>query len=176
MRQLAWWRSPALPAGSLVIGNLPLDSKNLEFDLKSLLGTLPIILGDPRKLTPERRAGIKKWADWMVKMQEKYNYMSFRQDLPGFGEPAEGSWDAWSRINTELKNGGIIGIFRQGALEESRTVFISNLNPAEKYRVMLAPEGKIITTRTGEELSTEGFIVSFTNHYDGTVFEIEEIK
>ncbi len=176
MRQMAWWRSPALPAGSLVIGNLPFDSKNLEFDLKSLLGTLPIILGDPRKLTHEKRVGIKKWADWMIKMQEKYDYMSFRQDLPGFGEPAEGSWDAWSRINTELKNGGIIGIFRQGALEKSRTVFISNLDPGKKYRVILAPEGRIIASLTGKELSTEGFIVSFTNPYDGSVFEIEEIK
>jgi alpha-galactosidase len=176
MRQLAWWRSPALPAGSLVIGNLPLDSKNLEFDLKSLIGTLPIILGDPRKLTPERRADIKNWADWMVRMQEKYDYMSFRQDLPGFGEPAEGSWDAWSRINTELKNGGIIGVFRQGAKEKSRTVFISNLDPGKKYQVMLAPEGKNVTSLTGKELSTEGFNVSFTNYYDGSVFEIKEIK
>ena len=172
MRQLAWWRSPSVPAGSLVIGNLPLDSKNLEYDLKSLIGTLPIMLGDPRKLTSLKRAELKKWADWMVMMQEKYDYMSFRQDLPGFGEPIEGSWDGWARINTELKNGGIIGVFRHGAKERSRTVFLSNLDPGKKYQVILAPEGKKITLLTGKQLSTEGFNVNFTNDYDGSVFEI----
>jgi alpha-galactosidase len=175
MRQLAWWRSPAVPAGSLVIGNLPLDSKNLEYDLKSLIGTLPIMLGDPRKLTTLQRAELKKWSEWMVMMQEKYDYMSFRQDLPGFGEPSEGSWDAWSRINTELKNGGIIGVFRHGAKERSRTVFISNLDPGKQYQVMLAPEGKKVTLLTGKQLSAQGFNVSFTNDYDGSVFEIKVI-
>jgi len=175
MRQLAWWRSPAVPAGSLVIGNLPLDSKNLEFDLKSLIGTLPIILGDPRKLLPERRLEIKKWADWMVSMQGKYDYMAFRQDLPGFGEPAEGSWDGWARINLEKKNGGIIGVFRQGAKEKSRTVTFSGLDPSRRYSVLLAPMGKSVTVLTGKQLETEGFDVIFTKDYDGSVFEIKGI-
>lgn len=172
MRHLAWWRSPALPAGSLVIGNLPFDSRNLEFDLKSLIGTLPIILGDPRKLTPLQRSEIKKWADWMVRMQNRYDYMSFRQDLPGFGEPEEGSWDGWSRINTDEGTGGIIGVFRQGSMEKSRTLFITNLDPAKEYDVLLAPEEESVTTLTGKQLSTEGFKVSFTKDYDGSVFEI----
>jgi alpha-galactosidase len=172
MRQLAWWRSPAVPAGSLVIGNLPFDSKNFVFDLKSLIGTLPIVLGDPRKLSAEIRSDIKKWADWMVEMQDKYDYMSFRQDLPGFGEPSEGSWDGWSRINTEKKNGGIVGVFRQGAIERSRTVIVPGLEPSKSYAIFLAPEGKQISDLTGKQLSEEGFNVSFANSHDGNVYEI----
>lgn len=174
MRQLAWWRSPALPAGSLVIGNLRFDSKDFDFDLKSLTGTLPIVLGDPRKLSAEQRAGIKKWADWMIKMQEKYDYMSYRQDLPGFGEPREGSWDAWARINTDNGKGGIIGIFRQGAHEKTRSVFIENLKPDSKYSVLLAPEGKEITVLSGRQLAGEGFAVTFGKEYDANVYEIRE--
>jgi alpha-galactosidase len=174
MRQLAWWRSPALPAGSLVIGNLPLDSKNLEFDLKSLIGTLPVVLGDPRKLSPEKRSEIRKWADWMVEMQKKYDYMSFRQDLHGFGEPSDGSWDGWARINTDNKKGGIIGVFRQGAKEDSRTVFVAGLNPEKKYSVLLAPEGKQIALLSGQQFSEEGFQVSFLKDYEGEILEISE--
>jgi alpha-galactosidase len=172
MRQLAWWRSPAVPAGSLVIGNLPLDGKNFEFDLKSLIGTLPIVLGDPRKLSPEKRADIKKWADWMASMQGKYDYMSFRQDLPGFGEPAEGSWDGWARVNTEKKNGGIIGVFRQGSREKSRVVTFPGLDPYKRYSILLAPLGKSVTVLTGKQLETDGFSVNLTKDYDGTIFEI----
>ncbi len=172
MRQMAWWRSPVLPAGSLVIGNLPLDSKNFEFDLKSLIGTLPIVLGDPRKLAPEKRASIKKWADWMVKMQERYDYMSFRQDLPGFGEPREGFWDGFARINTVTRNGGIIGVFRHGSQERSRTVCVERLDPKAHYSVLLAPEGKKIAELTGYQLEKEGFTVTLTENYQGDLFEI----
>jgi alpha-galactosidase len=112
----------------------------------------------------------------MVRMQEKYDYMSFRQDLQGFGEPSEGSWDGWSRINTDSKDGGIIGVFRQGAKEKSRSVFVSNLDPQKTYQVLLAPEGKTVAQLTGSQLSSEGFIVSFMNNYNGSVFEIEVIK
>jgi alpha-galactosidase len=174
-RQLAWWRSPALPAGSLVIGNLPLDSKDLEFDLKSLIGTLPIMLGDPRKLTPEQRSRMKKWSDWMIQMQKRYDYMSFRQDIPGFGEPADGSWDGWSRINTDKKNGGITGVFRQGAAEDSRQVLIKNLDPHIKYNVLSAPEGTPVASLTGKQMETQGFGVKFEKMYEGAIFEIKAL-
>lgn len=175
VRQLAWWRSPALPAGSLVIGNLPLDSRDLEFDLKSLLGTLPIMLGDPRKLTVSQRDTLKNWSDWMIKMQNNYDYMSFRQDLPGFGEPSEGFWDGWSRINTDTKNGGIIGVFRQGAGEERRKVFIHCLSPERNYQVVLAPGGRIVTELSGSQLSREGFLVVLESKYAGSIYEIRAV-
>jgi len=70
IRQMAWWRSPALPAGSLVIGNTPMDDPGFEFALKSLIGTMPIVLGDPRKIAPEDRDRIREWSDWMQEMQD----------------------------------------------------------------------------------------------------------
>ena len=33
----------------------------------------------------------------------------FRQDLAGFGEPREGQWDGYQRINTETQSGGLVG-------------------------------------------------------------------
>lgn len=172
VRQLAWWRSPALPAGSLVIGNLPMNEETFEFSLKSLIGTLPIVLGDPRKLTLTRREMIKKWSGWMLKMQEKYDYMSYRKDLPGFGEPAEGSWDGWMRLNAASKTGGIVGIFRQGAIEEHRTVIIPDLVPDKNYIIRLAPEGTEIHSTTGKKLMEKGFDVTLSNKYDGNIYEV----
>ncbi len=34
VRQMAWWRTPAVPASSLIIGNLPMDGEKFEFSLK----------------------------------------------------------------------------------------------------------------------------------------------
>ncbi len=48
VRQMAWWRSPAIPAAAMVIGNQQLDDPNIELSIMSLAGSFPIFLGDPR--------------------------------------------------------------------------------------------------------------------------------
>jgi alpha-galactosidase len=171
-RQLAWWRSPAVPASSLVIGNLKMNEETFEFSLKSLIGSLPIVLGDPRKLTPEKRAAVKKWSLWMQDMQKKHDYMSFRKDLPGFDEPAEGMWDGWSRLNFNTREGGIFGVFRQGAAEEHRTIILTDLDPLKTYMIKIAPEGKVILSETGKKLMEEGFEVTLPDKYDGKIYEV----
>ncbi len=172
IRQMAWWRTPALPASSLVIGNFQLNDPDFEFGLKSLIGTLPIVLGDPRKLSQEKRAVIKKWSAWMKKMQEKYDYMSYRKDLPGFGEPQEGSYDGWMRINWKNHNSGIFGIFRQGALEGDRRIFLKDLDSNKRYTIRLAPDGIEMQKATGKELMQKGFVVHFDKLYDGKIYEV----
>jgi alpha-galactosidase len=169
---MAWWRSPALPAGSLVIGNSPMDDPNFEFALKSLIGTLPIVLGDPRELDAEQRARIRQWSLWMQVMQQKYDYMSFRRDLPGFGEPGEGRWDGWMRLNSETRDGGIVGVFRQGAPGDTRQVVVRDLDPERVYWVRLAPEGEPVLQASGRQLMEEGFPVSIAEQYEGAIFEI----
>ncbi len=172
VRNMAWWRTPVIPAGACVIGNLALDSKDLEFDFLSLAGTLPIMLGDPRKLSDDEKFMLRSWSGWLRKMQETYNYMVYRQDLPGFGEPMEGFWDGWARINTDSREGGIIGIFRQGAVEESRLVTINWLAPDKNYAVINALDGEMIVEMTGDQLKNEGFEVSMERNYQGKLFEI----
>lgn len=172
VRHLAWWRSPALPASSLVIGNLQMNEETFEFSLKSLIGSLPIVLGDPRKMPEGKRAVIKKWSVWMQEMQKNHNYMSYRKDLPGFGEPAEGMWDGWMRLNSEAKTGGIIGVFKQGASDGTRTIILSDLDPSKTYSVRLAPDGKEILSAAGMDLMEKGFDVALGQKYDGNIYEI----
>ncbi len=172
VRHLAWWRTPVMPASSLVIGNLPMDEPEFEFGLKSLIGTLPIVLGDPREMNKEKRAIIRSWADWMKEMQAKHDYMSFRKDLQGYGEPKEGAWDGWQRMNWETKNGGIVGVFKQGGNENKRTVVVKDLIPDSKYLVKEAPSGEIILKASGSQLMETGFSVEIIEDYDGRIFEI----
>jgi alpha-galactosidase len=176
IRQMAWWRSPAMPAASLVIGNLRMNDPDFEFCLKSLIGTLPIVLGDPRMLSVQKRKTIKSWSEWMLEMQRKYDYMSYRKDLAGFGEPHEGSWDGWQRINFQTRAGGIFGVFRQGALENTRSVFLKDIKPDKQYMVRLAPYGEVVYKGSGEDLIKKGFSVKIENKYDGKIFEVGELN
>ena len=172
VRQMAWWRSPVLPASSLVIGNLALEDNNFDFCLKSLIGTLPIVLGDPRIIPESKRGEIKKWSLWMQQMQNKYDYMSYRRDMAGLGEPKEGMWDGWQRINFQTQKGGIFGVFRQGALESHRTIYLKDLNPDKYYIIRQAPDGVTVYKAKGNELMHNGFTVSFVKNYDANIYEV----
>jgi alpha-galactosidase len=176
IRNLTWWKSPALPASSFIIGNLQMDSPEFIQELKTLIGSFPIVLGDLRNLSEEKKKEIRQWTDWISDMQKKYDYDLFRQDLPSFGEPTEGAWDAWSRINTDTREGGIVGVFRQGSLDDQRTVSVPGLDKMKYYRVKNAPSGEEIIKLTGMELEEKGFKVKMAEKYDSKLYEIEVIK
>lgn len=171
VRNMAWWRSPAIPATALVIGNPEMQDVGWEMHIKSLAGALPIMLGDPRKLSAPDLKQYRAYADWLQLMENKHQIMSYRQDLAGFGEPTEGMWDGFQRINSETKQGGIIGVFRHGALEKTRQVMIKHLDPKRTYQIKTI-DGKLMTTLTGEALQATGFTVSLDKPYDGELYEV----
>ncbi|MDX2188912.1 MAG: alpha-galactosidase [Bacteroidota bacterium] len=176
VRQMAWWRSPAMPASSLVIGNQQMEDPDQDLVFKSLIGTFPILLGDPRKLTASQKETYKTWSLTLQRLQKAHNYMNYRQDLAGFGEPQEGAWDGLQRINTDTKSGGIVGVFRQGAKESKRQVYVSGLELYKSYVVKIAPNGETVGNFNGIQLSTTGFEVDMKKEYDGKIFEISSEK
>ncbi len=177
VRDLAWNRSPVMPATALVIGNMPLDDKRYDLLIPSLLGTLPIVLGDLTKIKRADRKIIRQWARWMDTMQQQYNYLMYRQDLQGFEEPSEESWDGFSRINTDAeKRGGIVAVFKQGSKENNRIVTISGLKAGKMYEVKKAPDGRLVFTKTGQQLMKNGFVVTITQSSGTAVFELSEKK
>lgn len=171
VRNMAWWRSPAIPSTALVIGNPQMQDEGWELHIKSLAGALPIMLGDPRKLPEADFKKYRAYADWLQLMEERYGFMAFRQDLANFGEPMQGSWDGFQRINTDTKAGGIIGVFRQGAVENKRVITVSNLNLNKKYQVK-DRQGTVIALLTGLELMQKGFPLTLDELYSGELFEI----
>lgn len=84
----------------------------------------------------------------------------------------EGSWDGWIRLNNDTHEGGIIGVFRQGAPEDKRQVIVKGLDPDWHYEVKPVPEGLKIHQATGELLMKDGFQVEIDSGYDARIFEI----
>ena len=101
--------------------------------------------------------------------------MSYRQDLPGFGEPMEGMWDGFQRVNTETTSGGIIGVFKQGGADTERKVIVNYLDPFKIYTVKESVSGKIVIQKaTGKQLALNGFKVTINEDYGGQLFEVAE--
>jgi alpha-galactosidase len=171
IRNMAWWRSPAMLATALVIGNPEMQDTAWDLHIKSLAGALPIMLGDPTKLTATDLKKYRQYANWQQLMENNYQIMSYRQDLPGFGEPKEGMWDGFERINTDTKTGGIIGVFRHGAIAAKQLVTVNYLLPDKLYKIKKM-DGTVITTQSGADLQTKGFEVLLEKLYDGELFEV----
>lgn len=176
VRNLAWGRTPALPATSLVIGNLRMEGPGHMLSFKSLAGTLPVMLGDPRMLTSSERAEYKEWSSWLKGLEARHGIMSFRQDIPGFGEPQEGAWDGFERINTETKSGGLVGVFRHNAAERSRRVAVRGLDPDAKYAVLKGAKGERIAEMTGRYLEDSGFEAVLPERCDGELYEVTRVN
>ena len=172
IRELGWVRSPALPATSLVMGNQSMDQPLHILAYKSLTGTLPVMLGDPRRLSREERAEFKAWSSWVKGLENRHGILSFRQDLPGFGMPMVGGWDGFCRINTDTRSGGLVGVFREGASETSRTITVRDLCPDAVYSVKRGPDGAQVVTLTGRDLETKGFRVTLAEEFSGELFEV----
>jgi alpha-galactosidase len=172
VRQMSWWRTPAIPAAALVIGNQQLDDPDIELSLMSQAGSFPIFLGDPRALTAAEKDNLKRWSDWLREVQDRHDYMMYRQDLQGFGEPQENQWDGFQRINTDTRSGGIVGVFRQGGRESRRQVIVQYLEPSRTYQIKRAPEGTTVGSMSGQELRDKGFTVELVRDDDGALFEI----
>ena len=173
VRNMAWWRSPAIPATALVIGNPEMQDAGWEMHIKSLAGALPIMLGDPRKLSGTDLKKYRGYADWLEQMENKHHIMSFRQDLPGFGEPMDGMWDGFMRINTENRSGGIVGVFRQGGNISERQVTIKYLDPVKTYTVTEAISGILLGRASGQEFAEKGFKIQINEVYGGQLFEVK---
>jgi alpha-galactosidase len=176
LRNLAWWTSPGIPASSLVLGCMQMEWPEPDLMMASMAGTFPVMLGNPRKLPPELQARYRQWSHWLEQVQATHDYLLYRQDLAGFGEPQEGAWDGFQRINTETQSGGIVGVFRQGAKENQRRVFVERLDSGRIYEIRRGPDDKPIGNLSGKELEETGFAVELEKVYDGAVFEIRQVK
>ena len=171
-RHLAWRRSRVLPASALAIGNLSLEGDDYELAIQSVLGALPLVLGDHRGYAPAKRARLRAWAEWIRAAEARHGFLDFRQDVAGFGEPAAGGWDAYQRIDDETGGGGIVGAFRNDSPEPERRVVLWGLDPTRRYTLREAPSGKTVYAATGAALMGEGFVAALPERWRGRVWEV----
>ncbi len=171
-RHLAWSRTAMIPASALAIGNLTLDDKRYQLSLQSMLGSLPLLLGDFRAYPEEKVEAIRAWTNWVKAAQTRHDFLRYRQDVAGFGEPKAEAWDAFQRMNTAARSGGIVGVFRNDSPDATRQVILVGLDPAGKYAVMQAPTGATVVEATGAELMRAGFTARLEDRWTGVVYEV----
>lgn len=109
-RMLLYQRGMAIPADSMLIGNLQGDTGSWRVRAATEMGSWPLLLGDFRKVSPQDRA---HYADWIAR------YRSLREQVPlnqsffplgAWRQPRSDRWDGFARLSSSGE--GLIVLFR----------------------------------------------------------------
>ena len=169
-RTLLYLRSRAIPAETMLIGNLQAEMASIEERLATAMGSGPLFLGDLRKLTSAQQ-------DWYG---EKIRWFkSLRKEVPiqeGFFRLATGS-SRERQLGTDLralsrKGEGIIALFKNESHLHQAVVKLP-VFPDGTFHVRSAMTGQALGGRSGKNFR-EGFEVTLPQEHQVEILEIRK--
>ncbi|HET7346218.1 MAG TPA: hypothetical protein VFJ10_02745, partial [Acidobacteriaceae bacterium] len=106
-------RAMAIPAESMLIGNLQGESGSWRVRAATEMGSWPLLLGDFRKLSPQDRA---HYAHWIARYQALRDEVPLNQSffpLGAWRQPRADQWDGFARFSRSGE--GLIILFRNAS-------------------------------------------------------------
>jgi alpha-galactosidase len=167
-RTLLYQRALSIPAESMLIGNLHADSEPIEERLGVELGSGPVLLGDPRKLTSAQQDWYGQMTKWYKALRERASLLDSFFPLGSWQQPQAGQWDGFARLSR--KSDGLIVLFRNGS-EDLNAEFRIPAPPGAVYQARSVPEGQELGTVAAAELSA-GWRVPFDERHAIRVVEL----
>jgi alpha-galactosidase len=175
IRQLNFDRGRVIPPVTMFIGNPPMDKEASRYGFFSIAESIPVMLGDPRRLTPEMKSWFKKWLGWFKEMEGKYRFSRFYQVSDVFERPTFSNWDGCYRFNAQ-KDGGVLFFFRNDSPEAERTFRVFCVNPESTYRIYSPETGAEIGVFLGRELIDKGLRIRIDTPFTALVLGIEKSR
>ena len=170
VRKLAYSRGGVLPTSCMMIGNQAIDAENYRYTYYSQLAGTPLLLGDPRKLSKEKKEWYREHTRWFEEMQQKYNIQKFYAPIHSLGSPDSKNWDGFIRYNP-VKNCGFFVVFRNDSPEKDRRIALNQVDSSATYKISSVPDGKQSYKVKGEQLH-KGWSVKIPERHSAKAFSI----
>ena len=147
-RTLLFLRSLAIPAETMLIGNLQAEMSPIDERLATAMGAGPLFLGDLRKLTAEQQAWYGEKIRWFKALHKEVALLDGFFPLGNWQQPGAATWDGFARLSRQGE--GIIALFKnESHLEEVDLVL--PVFPDGTFHLRSAMTGKALGTRIGEQ-------------------------
>lgn len=147
-RMLLYQRGMAIPAETMLIGNLQGDTGSWRVRAATEMGSFPLLLGDFRKVSPQDLA---HYADWIARYQSLREQIPLNQSFFPLGDwrqPRSNQWDGFARFSGQGE--GLIVLFRNNAQDATARVTIPGFpNGAFQAKIW---DSKQSFSWTGEQL------------------------
>ncbi len=112
-RMLLDQRGMAIPAESMLIGNIQGETGSWRVRAATEMGFGPVMLGDFRKVSPEDRAHYASWIGRYRSLREQVPLNESFFPLGAWRQPRSNQWDGFARLSH--KGEGLIILFRNDA-------------------------------------------------------------
>ncbi len=168
-RMLLYQRAAAMPADTMLIGNLQANLPNITEVFATEVGAAPLLLGDLRKLSASDRTWYRDHILWYKRLRSEVNLSESFFPLGAWRQPSPVAWDGFARL--AHTGAGIVTVFRNE----------SGL-PSVSVKLPLMPEGTFrlksaITNRDLGVFSTNDWKQGVTlNFQTGQLVEIVEVR
>jgi alpha-galactosidase len=121
-RMLLYQRGMAIPAETMLIGNLRATTPDIEDRFATAIGSAPVLLGDLRKLTPDQIHWYRKNIDWFKKFRQAIPMNQGFFPIGAWQQPNAASWDGYARLSRSGE--GILVLFKNQSSSSRATVSI----------------------------------------------------
>jgi alpha-galactosidase len=171
-RMLLYSRALAIPAESMLIGNLHADSAPIEERFGVAIGSGPLLLGDLRKLTPAQQEWYAEKIHWFKRLRAGTSLNDSFFPLGEWVQPGVKNWDGFARLSR--RNGGIVVVFRNESTAKEATVRLS-APPNATYEARSVTGGRALGKVTAEMLQS-GWPVPLADNYRVEIIELVRQK
>ena len=171
-RTLLYLRSLAIPAETMLIGNLQAEMAPQEERLATAMGSGPLFLGDLRKLTPAQQDWYGENIRWFKALRKAVPILDGFFPLGNWTHPGAGAWDGFARLSRQGE--GLIGLLKNDSrvkeVEVSLPVF-----PEGTFLLRSAMSGATLGVHTGEQLRM-GIKVAFPTEHGVEILEVRKAE
>ena len=148
-RTLLYHRALAIPAETMLIGNLHADTPPIEDRFGVAVGSGPLLVGDLRKLTSEQQDWYASRVRWFKALRSQAALNDSFFPLGEWAQTGVKSWDGFARLSRD--GDGIVVVFRNDS--QVTAVILQLPAPADAiYEARSVMSGQALGTVTASSL------------------------
>jgi alpha-galactosidase len=121
-RTLLYHRALAIPAETMLIGNLRATTPNIEERFATVIGSAPVLLGDLRNLKPAELSWYGREIQWFKQLRSRVALNEGFFPLGAWQQPKFDTWDGYARLSHSGE--GIIVLFQNQSTDRVARVSI----------------------------------------------------
>jgi alpha-galactosidase len=167
-RTLLYHRALAAPVEAMLIGNLRVNTQPIDARFATAIGSGPVLLGDPRALSPDEVAWYARRIAWFKALRREIPIEEGFFPQGGWRQPNVSAWDGFARLSRQGE--GLLVLFRNEDGREAAPVRWPA--PADgPYALKPVDGGEALGPFTGETLR-KGLTLPLPKNGQDEVFEV----
>lgn len=147
-RTLLYHRAMAIPAETMLIGNLRATTPNLEEHFATAVGSAPLFLGDLRNLTPQQVQWLAEKIRWFKQIRRTVPMNEGFFPLGNWRQPDVVNWDGFARLSRQGE--GIVVLFKNESKLDNVDLKLPAF-PDGSFQIRSVLTGRTLGERTGTQ-------------------------